>query len=300
MNKKEAVYTYEKGIQKELCKAVKEMLQEGESAEINHIRRNNGVFCHGIVIKREGKKEAPIIYIDNLLWDLKSGKITLSQAARTVLDIYKRAEVPKEVEQVRCFTREDILERTEYKLINFEKNEEILEELPHRRLLDLAVVYQMVLNWENGVASILINRQMMEQYFICEEELKEAAERNRRRKGVCVKSMAAVIDELTGMPSKEPELSIPMWVISTPDGNYGAVALLDESCFESPAEEIGGDLYILPSSTHEVLAVPEEGVSPEELRQIVREVNTTEVSEQDFLSGNVYRYNKREHRLESA
>ena len=114
MNKKEAVYTYEKGIQKELCKAVKEMLQEGESAEINHIRRNNGVFCHGIVIKREGKKEAPIIYIDNLLWDLKSGKITLSQAARTVLDIYKRAEVPKEVEQVRCFTREDILERTEY------------------------------------------------------------------------------------------------------------------------------------------------------------------------------------------
>ena len=57
------------------------------------------------------------------------------------------------------------------------------------------------------------------------------------------------------------------------------------------AERIGGDFYILPSSTHEVLFVPASvGMDVEYLRQMVHDVNEAEVSEQEFLSNNVYYY----------
>lgn len=291
---------YKERLQEELLRAVKEGLLNGETAEISRIRKNNGVLCHAAVIKREGAGEAPAVYIDSLLEEIEAGRLTLLEAAQEVLGKYREAEPSELLQQIRSFTREDILEKTEYKVINYEKNLEMIEELPHRRLFDLAAIYHLTAKCGYGMGSMVINRQIMERYSLCEEDLEKAAERNRRRKGVYVKDIASIIEELTGRKLAAQGISVPMWLISTPDRAYGAAVLLDEGCFEGIAEEAGGNLYILPSSIHEVLAVPEEGAGPEELRRIVGEVNAAEVSEQDFLSGNVYRYNQREHRLEMA
>ena len=50
------------------------------------------------------------------------------------------------------------------------------------------------------------------------------------------------------------------------------------------------DLYIFPSSVHEVLVVPIFTDQKEELKSIVRDINRTEVSKEERLSDNVYRY----------
>ena len=52
---------------------------------------------------------------------------------------------------------------------------------------------------------------------------------------------------------------------------------------------IGGNFYVIPSSVHECLLVPENSrVSPEELCDMVSEVNRTVVSEDEVLSDSVY------------
>ena len=55
----------------------------------------------------------------------------------------------------------------------------------------------------------------------------------------------------------------------------------------------GGRIFILPSSVHELIAIADDGnVSPQMLKDIVRDINRTTLNEQEFLSDSVYRYEK--------
>ena len=68
---------------------------------------------------------------------------------------------------------------------------------------------------------------------------------------------------------------------------------------EKAAEIIGGDYYILPSSCHEVILVPDTlEVKAKDLCEMVKEANRTVVEDKDILSDNVYHYSKDERRLD--
>ena len=101
------------------------------------------------------------------------------------------------------------------------------------------------------------------------------------------------------MPAEMAEMMIgeippeqTMWVISNKEGINGAVSMLYENELHELAENLGSDLYILPSSVHEVLAVSSDLGDPEELAQMVVEVNMQEVSLDERLSNQVYHYDK--------
>ena len=61
------------------------------------------------------------------------------------------------------------------------------------------------------------------------------------------------------------------------------------------------DFYILPSSIHEVIVVP-ESKSPvkQDLEEMVREINETQVMENERLTNEVYHYDSKEHVFERA
>lgn len=70
---------------------------------------------------------------------------------------------------------------------------------------------------------------------------------------------------------------------------------------DQAAEKLGGDFYILPSSIHEILLVPDNGdKTADDLRDMVREVNATQVSPEEKLTDNVYHYDSKEHIFELA
>ena len=83
-----------------------------------------------------------------------------------------------------------------------------------------------------------------------------------------------------------------MWVISNEKGINGAASMLYENELHELAENLESDLYILPSSVHEVLAVSTELTDPEELAQMVAEVNMQKVALEERLSNQVYHYDK--------
>ena len=83
-----------------------------------------------------------------------------------------------------------------------------------------------------------------------------------------------------------------MWVITNDRGINGAVSMLYEEKLHTLAEKLESDLYILPSSVHEVIAVSASMGEPNQLAEMVAEINMAQVSLEERLSNQVYHYDK--------
>lgn len=213
-----------------------------------------------------------------------------------------REEIMNRVaEEIRVEVKQNVLAKVEYQLINAERNEDLIVGMPHKKFLDLVAVYR-VIAYENEMekVSFLISDGMCEHYGLDEEEIDNAARQNTERKGFLVVSMESILAEITGKPENATETGCLMWVLTNPKKLNGAAVMLYPNTFKDLADRIGGDLYVLPSSIHEIIAVPAYGVEMEELnrlKEIVGAVNSSEVSEKEFLSGNVYKYIRSENRI---
>lgn len=176
--------------------------------------------------------------------------------------------------------------------------------VPHREFQDLSIVYKVIISADkDAVQSSKITNEFAKRLGMSEEQLfKCAAENTRRLFPPVVRSMNDIMKEMfarDGMPQEIAEMMIAeippeqtMWVISNEKGINGAASMLYENELHELAESLESDLYILPSSVHEVIAVSSDMGSPEMLAQMVVEVNMQEVSLDERLSNQVYHYDK--------
>ena len=189
-------------------------------------------------------------------------------------------------------------------VVSAETNAEMLETVPHQKMEDMAVVYRFVLSSdEDGRASVLVTNQMLETMGVTPEQLHaDAMENAPQLKPVEIKGMTEVLAELMGVEQAEmmgvgplaPE-DEQMYVASVPDKVHGAGVLAYENFMDQAAERAGGDFFILPSSIHEVLIVPDNGqMDLKTLENMVKEVNATQVAPQDKLTDSVYHYDSKE------
>ena len=132
-----------------------------------------------------------------------------------------------------------------------------------------------------GVGAILVNNDIMEMAGLTLEEIDEAADKNTKGDGFKLSSM----EEVLGDP-----FSSSLYVGTNDRTVDGASILLYPELFESLSEELKCDIFIAPSSIHEIIVVPEKDISEAELREIVCQVNVTQVEEGEFLSNSVYKY----------
>ncbi len=102
-----------------------------------------------------------------------------------------------------------------------------------------------------------------------------------------------------GMPEEMADAMFPiedegpkMIILTNQSRVYGSQAILSDAALQQVREAMDGqDFVVLPSSVHEVICLPwSDEMKPEDLRQMVREVNGTEVSPQEYLSDNIYKY----------
>lgn len=191
--------------------------------------------------------------------------------------------------KAKVLTKEKILETVIYRMVNRKPNEEALKEIPHISLLDLAAVYCCISDMENGYSmELLMSNDSCKYYGIQPKELDAAARHNTEAAGFTVQECCRML----GLP--EEILPWRMYVITNQQKQYGASALLYEDCFRSLADQEDRDLYILPSSIHELIAVPVATGDLTGLQDIVREINCTKdvISPDEVLSNNVYRYSR--------
>ena len=178
------------------------------------------------------------------------------------------------------------------------------QKVTHREFKDLSIIYKVVLKMtDEGWYSTAVTNKYAEHEGITEPDLFKCAAKNTKELfPPVIKSMADVIREIfskDGMPTEIAEAMVGeisenqmMYVITNDVGINGAVSMLYEDGLHNLAEHIGSDLYILPSSIHEVIAVSADMGNPTELADMVSEVNMSAVAIGDRLSNQVYHYDK--------
>ena len=195
-----------------------------------------------------------------------------------------------------------------FSLINAEQNRELLNTVPHREFEDLAIVYRWNIGSDSmGTYTNLVNNDLAEKEGLTENDLYNAASKNTKELfPVSIKNMNEGIGEMIFGESgidEEMQKEFSEVMQETPDENcmyvitnesklFGAASMLYEEPIHELAEQVGGDLYILPSSVHEVIAVPADFDSPEELAEMVYEINMEQVDINDRLSNQVYHYDR--------
>ena len=256
-----------------------------------------------------GRSVSPTLYINHMYehyLETENLQEVLQSAARRMDMAFK------EMPEVGDVNLEGAKDNIVFQVINTLQNEDMLRDMPHREFQDLSIIYRWVVKVdENGIQSSAIRNNLAEQLGMNEEQLfKCAVENTRRIFPPTVKSMNDVIREMfisDGMPAEVADMMIGemtedkmMWVISNDRGINGAGSMLYEDNLHKLAMKLETDLYILPSSVHECIAVSTNVGDPYELAEMVSEINMGQVALEDRLSNQVYHYDKDARRLTLA
>lgn len=274
---------------------------EGGNITINHVIKNNGCEMDGLVIMDKGKDIAPTIYLDSF-YELYTNGENIKNIIRQIEVIYEQNKnnVTFDVNILKHF--DTIKDKIVYKVVNYRSNEKLLEQVPHKRILDLAVVFYCLLDNEYGrSATALIYNNNLKNWNVTIDDVYKAALKNTpdllHSK---ISSMAALFEKCgVNVDGEEVDLKdyVPsdMYVLTNESKLNGAACILYENVLYDFAQKLGADLYILPSSVHEVILLPKLSMfEKDELVNMVKEVNTEGVAADEVLSDHVYEYNRTE------
>lgn len=253
-----------------------------------------------LISGEKGITASPTIYINDMYeYYQQCGSLqnTLQSAAAAMEQIFK------EVPQITSLDTADVKDHIIFRLVNTEQNRELLKTVPSREFEDLSIIYFWVIKIdEEGIQSCIVKNDMAKRFGMSEEQLFHAAAENTRRilpptveslNDIACKMMIAdgvpeaVAEEIAG---ERQEIS--MWIISNDRLIYGSASMLYEDKLHTLAEQLGTDLYILPSSVNEVIAVPADEGDPNLLAQMVSEANMDQLPLEERLSNQVYHYDK--------
>ena len=182
------------------------------------------------------------------------------------------------------------------KLVNTERNESLVEQSISKEFLDLSAVVRVVLKMDKeGMSSMALSKGAAEILGMTEEEIYAAALANTLRLfPPKLMNLGRYVEMSIGGKLPFGEDEVTTYILTNQKEVDGAIYFMSPEVVGAIAEALEDDLYILPCSVNEVLLVRaselEDGV--DELKEMVRDVNETVVSEKDILSYSVYYYDK--------
>ena len=250
--------------------------------ELYTVTKNNGTRRTGILFKQEDSNLAPTIYLEEFYQKYLKGQ-QVPDLADSICSIYQEIRVKKTCDCQNLFDFNHVKEHIVYKLIRRDANEELLKQIPYEPFLDLAVVYYIQIdNTRFGSAAIQIRNEHLRYWRVEKEEIRRLAEKNTARI----------------YPVQIRQIVRFMYVATNEQCSLGAAVMRYPDFRKKVRGMIRGDFYILPSSIHEVILVPESfGLEPERMQEMVKEINQTGVAPEEVLSDSVYYFDGEEIRI---
>ncbi len=272
---------------------IKKEVKEERKISVHTNIKNNGVKRTGIMISENGINISPTIYLEEYFQQFKRG-YPLELIVKDILSLYEKIRFQnswKEGEKVKSY--DFVKGRIIYRLVNRERNRKLLEDVPYKEYLDLAIVYYVLLEVdEYGMASMLVRREHLKMWKVSEEDIYYRACKNTQKLlPYDFSTMRSVIMELLEIGREIEEQTGKMYILSNVMRSYGACAMMYPDLLRKIGEELEENYYILPSSVHETIIVAEsEAPGNEELCEMIEEINETQVEEEEVLSNRAYYY----------
>lgn len=278
----------------ELKKRVEEKVGAGVEVYFSTSVKNNQTERETLAFKEEKINMMPMIHLKDLYEEYwRDGDI--EKQVSFVMEIFDtRGNLDT---KALLETWDAVKEKICLKLINYKWNQEFLKQVPHRRMLDLAIILQIQFGvTKYGSMSVTVTEGVMKLLGITSEEVWKTAIENLRRKEYIIRDLEEVICELKGKKlfSKETGKMSMQYVLTNAEHCDGAVGILQEGLLKSFAERINQNFYIVPGSINELVFMPEScGVEKSLLDEMAKEVNEERIKEEERLSDHVYYYDRK-------
>lgn len=277
---------------------------QGASITTRQVDKLQGESYYGVVIQPENSNIGISMNLNSAYESMEQGRSfeqVLAEIGTSVTDGFDNRP---QVIAAEIADYDSMKEKLMVQVVPTAGNEEMLASVPHVEQEDMSMVYRFVFQTdERGTSSSLVTNQMMENYGITAEQLHADAIANAPENfPASVRSMQEVLAELIGMdPEMMPGEPDGMYVATCNQGMNGAGCIFYPEFMDQAAEKLGGDFFVLPSSVHEVILLPDKGtMTAKELESMVQEINATEVQPQDRLSDSVYHYDSKDRVFEKA
>lgn len=149
--------------------------------------------------------------------------------------------------------------------------------------------------------TVKVTEELLKTWGKSLDEVLEVANENIRKDVLALDITTALFGFVGADALDLDNLDCPMVVISNSSKCFGAGQMFNNEVLERVSNYYESDLFILPSSIHEIIVLPESlGGAVEELAEMVKDVNNTAVSPEDVLTYSVYKFERKEKRLTLA
>ncbi len=291
---------------------------EDAQVRVEEMRKLNENYL-GIAILKEDQVIAPTFNLNQLYEMYQSDpQISMESIMRNITGVV--LDTPEQFDLKSITEYENAKEKLFIRVSSAEKNGEMLQNVPHQMREDLVITYHVAISMDEvGRGSTTITNDMLKRYGISEEQLHaDAMESSPKIMPLHVDAMKKVIKQIIGGDNKpliqdkgfkamEEVISEglkegePMFVITNQQTMDGASAIFYPEVMKQLGECFQGDFFILPSSIHETIVLPDKGdFDYLSLKSIVQEINNNQVLEEEQLTNDVYHYDVKERVFERA
>ena len=289
---------------------VQKLVGDRYNVTVNCVMKINREL-QGLSIRNQNTEYCPSIYLEDYYQEYQSGKSVIDIAEEIVsISRQKNLNISGIVENLQDY--EWVKPRLRVKLINYQRNVKLLKTIPHERILDLAIIPYIHLKKDNEIMSIKVHYPLMDVWNITSDSLMHIAKNNTLiMNPVVVEEMThfilrMIMDDTKNLEVKtddneeilksifhNDQMQNEMYILTNKSNLDGAYAAFQTKELKDLSYRIGSDeLYLLPSSIHEVIVVNAKGMDPYKLREMVISINSTQVEDKDFLSDSIYHYDR--------
>lgn len=259
---------------------------------ISEILKNNQTTMTGLIIRSEEQKLSPILYLETYYQQYCEGK-SLEELIVEIVNDYESLQVNFDINLDQLSDYKKIRSSLFVCLVNYERNKEKLKNCPYERIEDLAITYRWIASQDkNGIASALVRNEDIKKWRVSKEQIKKDAMENTPK---ILPLVIQNLQDVIGLSNNEGNLMI--FILTNTHFTNGASVILYDKVLKNFADKMNTNLYILPSSIHEVLLILERDIKNyregmEGLVEIVKTVNQTSVAPEEILSDNIYYYDR--------
>lgn len=279
---------------------IKELVEKemGKELGVTTQLKNNGISRTYFYIKelKDSGKPCANIAISEAINAIQEGELTLGEAAKMIAHTFEEAK-QFEKDLPKLANKQTLLESIQFELVNVERNEEKLKQVPYILFWDMAATFRSFLTERHSVP---ITNKLLEDMKTTVEELAEYARKNIKKTNYeFASTVDLMLEDMEEHGTKVPEAiaesmrrKAPMYVLK---GKYptGASFLMFPEIFEEFANEIGSDLFIIPSSIQELLIVPTnaERADKKDLKETLVEQNK-KIDQDIVLCDHLFKYSR--------
>lgn len=268
----------------------------------------------GMCVWTGGNAASPILNLEMYYALCQGGLTGMEDVIRRMADIVQENTIPVDLSLVTDYGR--IKENLFIRVCDAGRNGELLKNIPHTRIDDLAVTYHILRSIDaGGMSSMTVTSQMMADLGITKEQLhQDAIENSPRLFPPMIENIGTMLRlfemKAAGLEEEDineirktmdQDMQIPMLVVTNREQINGASALFYPGILDQVGEMMGEGYFILPSSVHEWIIVPDrEGFDANEMQGMIMDANQNAVTPDIQLGDEAYHYDPKEHVFEKA